>query len=222
MECPSFNPANSTLYGITAGISAGTGAGVGFALALEAGTIGTCAFYLQETFNNFKLNESGRILASLRMAYEILTQTPLKGFQGTTDTRIIDVIAAAVAITSGFFDPNQCQEPIKNQHILGEWKGTYTQYSYGSYPMIMKISNIVIDNFSGTIHWPTLRNSITTCEGFIKDESLQWTEPTLLQGSNIVLNGIYKAKLLEKDYMSGKWYAPGNGFEGGQFELKHK
>jgi hypothetical protein len=101
----------------------------------------------------------------------------------------------------------------------------HEQYSYGyhdSYPMIMVISILEGNNFSGTLHWPTLRDSVSTCEGYIEGDSLQWTEPRLLQGSNILLNGIYKAKLVDHNSMIGKWYSPDDGVEGAKFELKRK
>ena len=107
-------------------------------------------------------------------------------------------------------------------YILGKWKGSHDQYSYGSYPMVMDISRIEGNNFYGTLHWPTLRDSITTCEGHIEGDTLQWTEPQLLQGSNILLNGIFEARFISEDELVGNWYRPDNGIEGSRFNIKHE
>jgi uncharacterized protein YvpB len=111
------------------------------------------------------------------------------------------------------------------EYLLGRWEGTFNQYSYGiytSYPMIMNISRIEGNNFYGTLHWPTLRDSITTCEGYIEGDTLQWTEPQLIQGSNIILNGIYKARFVNEDELVGNWYIPEKGIDGGRFNLNHQ
>jgi len=112
--------------------------------------------------------------------------------------------------------------------IVGKWECTFEQYlsSYGpsqTYPMIMEITTLKGNKFSGTIYWPTLRNSVTTCEGNIEEDTLQWTELRLIQGSNILLNGIYKAKFEDKNTLVGKYYlpkGPEDGAECGKFELK--
>jgi len=107
-------------------------------------------------------------------------------------------------------------EPIDD--FVGEWEGTFDQYNFTEYPMIMDIQETIDCEFFGELRWPTLDNSITTMEGYFRNDSLFFTETQLLQGSNIVLNGAYIATY-ERNTISGIWNYPNNGAEGGNFSI---
>jgi hypothetical protein len=64
------------------------------------------------------------------------------------------------------------------------------------YPMIMHIDTYDGYGVSGTLHWPTLRDSRTRFRGtFNSDNEWEFVEYELLQGSGIVLPAHFKAKL---------------------------
>ena len=108
------------------------------------------------------------------------------------------------------------QETIRT--LLGTWEGEFDQFNFGQYPMILEVEMIDECNFSGKHRWTTLQNSVTTMEGFMRNDTLFWTEPELLQGSNIVLNGNYVAVFSDENTLSGSWTYP-NGGLGGTFAI---
>lgn len=110
------------------------------------------------------------------------------------------------------------------------WEGTFDQYDYKEYPMVLHIEQVEGMRFSGKLHWPTLRNSITVMRGeFVESfgdfvEQSKWryvgdlnsenggvwmkfTETELIQGSNIVLNGWYYAYAQDNNTMRGVFFS---------------
>ncbi|MFC5047652.1 hypothetical protein ACFSTE_06040 [Aquimarina hainanensis] len=112
---------------------------------------------------------------------------------------------------------------IDLEFLKGEWIGEFHQYNYGKYPMIMIVKNVDGCHFSGELYWPTLRNSVTVMEGHFKNNMLFWTEPHLISGSNIVLNGEYTVPFSNEKELSGNWYYPNQpSSEGGVFTISQK
>jgi hypothetical protein len=100
------------------------------------------------------------------------------------------------------------------------FEGTFNQYNYGRYPMIMEITAVDGLEFKGILHWPKLGDSKTKFRGKI-DSSLNqiwFTEYEQIQGSSIiVLNGDYYAEI-EDNSLSGYWNWP-SGAKGGVFSI---
>ncbi len=76
-----------------------------------------------------------------------------------------------------------------------EWAGTCAQPDMGPYPMIMSITKKG-DEISGTIKWPTLRNSTTQFTGTIAGTKVRFVETELIEGSNVGVPCIYEGDLL--------------------------
>lgn len=119
-------------------------------------------------------------------------------------------------------------QPDVAPDITGLYLGMFHRDSGGasaSYPVVLSVSSDRMRRITGTLHWPTLQNSITRIEG--KDAfALAWTETELIQGGGVVLNGRYVASL-KKDppgALEGRWSPPANaegqGREGGTFVLR--
>lgn len=107
------------------------------------------------------------------------------------------------------------------QFLTGEWSGEFNQDNFGIYPMEMEVQEVDGQEFSGELRWPTLGNSITTMEGSFRNDTLFWTEPVLLQGYGIVLNGQYIVPFVSEDELSGEWFyrnQPENS--GGSFTVR--
>jgi hypothetical protein len=91
------------------------------------------------------------------------------------------------------------------------WLGEFRQYDpgrYWSYPMRLEVDEDVEGRITGTIHWPTLSDSITSFRGTREGNLLRFTEPALLQGEDIVLDGRYLASLRTPDLVEGTWAYP--------------
>jgi len=100
------------------------------------------------------------------------------------------------------------------------FEGTFDQFNYGTYPMIMEIISVDGLEFNGILHWPTLGDSKTKFRGNIDSvtNKIWFTEYEQIQGSsNIVLKGDYYADL-EGQTLSGYWNWP-NGVKGGTFSI---
>jgi len=106
------------------------------------------------------------------------------------------------------------------EFLRGKWEGSFDQYNSHEYPMVMEVDEINGNEFSGTLGWPTLRNSITTMEGYLRNDTIYWTEPALLQGSGILLNGHYVSIFSSTRKIDGFYYMPNNkNLEGGAFSI---
>ncbi len=99
------------------------------------------------------------------------------------------------------------------------FEGPFDDYDYGTYPMRMEVTDVNGNEFSGILHWTTLRDSKTKFRGTIDSEQnkVWFTEYELIQGSNIVLNGNYYAELTGST-LSGYWNLP-SGRTRGTFSI---
>lgn len=100
------------------------------------------------------------------------------------------------------------------------FEGTFNQFNYGTYPMIMEITAVDGLDFNGILHWPTLGDSKTKFKGKIDSilNQIWFTEYEQIQGSvQIVLNGNYYAEL-QDNTLNGYWNWP-SGVKGGTFSI---
>ncbi len=105
------------------------------------------------------------------------------------------------------------------------WQGTFVQYGWGAYPMILFISSSTGDAFEGMTWYPTLDNGLLTVSGQIKpDGVITFTEEELIRGEGsegfrrgVVSGGQYTANL-EGNTLEGLSFY--NNIEVGHFVLK--
>lgn len=103
-------------------------------------------------------------------------------------------------------DNSSVPDAIKQGVIF---EGTYEQNNYGSFPMIMTITEVNGSEFRGTLHWPSLKNCKTNFRGMVIDHKLNkiwFTEFEQIQGPSgtILLNGNYYAQV-SGDIITGYW-----------------
>lgn len=107
--------------------------------------------------------------------------------------------------------------------LIGEWSGEMKQYSYNiyaSYPVVMRISSVEGCSFTGDIIYPSHKDGLTRIKGQIAGDSIFWTEHQVVQGENLVLDGLFLVNLTDKSELTGKWYTPTTMQEGGSFYLR--
>lgn len=92
-------------------------------------------------------------------------------------------------------------------NIKGEWRGTCAQSNMAPYPIVMLISTQNGTEISGTINWPTLRNSTTRFNGTINGNNVRFVETELIVGSGIGIPCIYEGELLGKTIVGTCVYA---------------
>ncbi|MBM4070261.1 MAG: hypothetical protein FJ271_15095 [Planctomycetes bacterium] len=85
---------------------------------------------------------------------------------------------------------------LTKNSVVGEWRGMCAQPNFAPYPMIMSMSATKGSEISGTIHWPTLRNSTTRFSGTIYGTKVRFVETELLSGSGIGIPCIYEGDVL--------------------------
>ncbi len=97
----------------------------------------------------------------------------------------------------------------------GVWTGEFRQFDPGrfmGYPMRMEVTSRTEPDgrvrIEGTLHWPTLRDGVTSLSGSRRGNMLRFTEPELLQGSELVLLGDYQASFRTPDRIEGVWVHP--------------
>ncbi len=107
--------------------------------------------------------------------------------------------------------------------LIGEWSGEMKQYSfniYATYPVVMRIRSVEGCSFKGEIVYPAQHSGHTTVKGQISGDSIFWTEDRVMQGENIVLNGLFLVRFEDRNELAGKWYTPEAMQEGGSFYLR--
>ena len=76
------------------------------------------------------------------------------------------------------------------------WRGKCAQPDQQPYPMIMRVRERDGRSFSGTLRWPTLRNSKTRFTGSITaDGHLRFVETEVISGSGIAIPAVYEGRL---------------------------
>lgn len=96
--------------------------------------------------------------------------------------------------------------------LAGVWLGEARQYDPGrfwTYPMRLEVDEDGAGRVSGTLHWPTLNDSVSRFVGTRDANMLRFTEPELLRGEGIVLDGSYEASLRTPDRIEGTWQHQG-------------
>lgn len=136
----------------------------------------------------------------------------------------ISLLAAACLLLGGAAStvraadpPPMTRDPLASSQVAelaGVWLGEFRQFDPGrflAYPMRMEVSVVEgadgpLDQFVGSLHWPTLRDSVTTLRGWRDGNMLRFTEERLVQGSDVVLHGNYRASFRNPDRIEGIWY----------------
>ena len=117
------------------------------------------------------------------------------------------------------------ERPSASVKAHSVWQGTYDQYEWGAYPMILFISSRTGDAFEGMTWYPTLDNGLLTISGQIKpDGVITFTEDEVIRSSYIegvrggVLSGGQYTANLEENTLEGLSFH--NNIEVGHFVLK--
>ena len=95
--------------------------------------------------------------------------------------------------------------------IIGKWTGTLDQFSHdieGSFPATLVVEAISGDEFTGAMEWPTFNGCQTIVQGIFDGESMKWCETDYLKGDDVVLYGLYIARLNADNEISGDWMDP--------------
>lgn len=164
----------------------------------------------------------------------VITTEPIKAPVNTLESPT----ATPSLITSTISESNQTFEELPITY-----KGSFDQYNYKMYEMVFHIEQIRGNEFSGKLHWPSLRNSITQVEGeFVEDfgdilQQSKWsyiedfdidkngiwmmfTETQILQGSNIETSNLYLARLRDDGTMEGVYFSNNQRSQpGGDFTI---
>lgn len=124
-------------------------------------------------------------------------------------------LAASLILTAGArAEPQEVLDRLDSSRqapLAGVWLGEFRQYDPGrfwSYPMRLEVDEDAGGRVSGTIHWTSLSDSVTTFQGTRDGTLLRFTEPTLIQGKDIVLGGAYLASFRNPDLLEGTWAYP--------------
>jgi len=95
--------------------------------------------------------------------------------------------------------------------IRGRWLGTLDVFSheiYDTVPGELTIDTISGDEFTGSMTWPSFNGCKTVVEGVIDGELIKWMETDYLEGNDVVLYGLYVARLGPDNVLSGDWMDP--------------
>ena len=129
-----------------------------------------------------------------------------------------------------------CDELHSAEFMLGSWKGKFHQHACGvfeTYPMVVMIDKFEGMKFYGQFIWTDMKyadDSRSTLEGEIKDGYAYFYENELISGGGLVLNGTYKAEIINCDEISGYWFLEKIGSQcndpqvlknGGDYDLEH-
>jgi hypothetical protein len=117
--------------------------------------------------------------------------------------------------------------------IKGKWSGTLDQFSHDtcdSFPVELTVDAISGDEFTGTMEWPN-NGCQTRVQGMFHGELIKWSETEYLKGDDVVLYGLYVAKLNADNEIAGEWMDPDHiiypkgpefGVPGASFILKKR
>ncbi len=116
--------------------------------------------------------------------------------------------------------------------IRGKWSGTVDQFSHdteGSFRVTLTVEATSGSEFTGAMEWPTFNGCQTRVQGMFDGELIKWSETAYLKGDDVVLSGLYVARLKADNEMSGDWMDPKHaihpkgprfGVPGASFTLK--
>ena len=133
-----------------------------------------------------------------------------------TRSHLAHVALAALVLAGAALagEPQEVRDDLAGSQeapLTGVWLGTFRQYDPGrfwSYRMRMEVDEDVDGRVSGTLHWPTLHDSVSRFEGVREGAALRFTEPEILQGRNLLLHGEYRASFRTPDRLEGIWSYP--------------
>ena len=118
--------------------------------------------------------------------------------------------------------------------IRGRWSGMLDQFSHdidGRVPVELTVETISGDEFSGTMAWPSFNGCRTVVQGMLDGDLIKWVETDYLEGDDVVLYGLYVARLGADNALSGDWMDPKHtinpggpdfGVSGASFVLERK
>jgi len=95
--------------------------------------------------------------------------------------------------------------------IGGRWVGTLDQFSHDIYelvPVELMVDTISGDEFKGTMTWPSFNGCKTVVQGMLEGDLIKWMETDYLEGDDVVLYGLYVARLGADGELSGDWMDP--------------
>ncbi len=116
--------------------------------------------------------------------------------------------------------------------IRGRWSGTLDQFSHDIHervPVELTVDAISGEEFTGTMTWPSFNGCKTVVQGMIDGDLIKWIETDYLEGDDVVLYGLYVARLGADNVLSGDWMDPKHpiyprgpdyGVPGASFNLK--
>jgi hypothetical protein len=147
---------------------------------------------------------------------------------------ILIAFAAVHLAVVGASDAAGLELGAKIAKLQGKWNGTFHQDSHdlkGDFPVILKIDGGKGGEFTGTMEWPSFNGCKTKVEGGFDGKTIKWSETAYIKGDDVVLYGLYVAKLDAKNRITGDWMDPKHrinpggphyGVPGGSFVLsKH-
>jgi hypothetical protein len=119
-------------------------------------------------------------------------------------------------------------------NIRGKWFGTLDQFSHDiddTVPVGLTVDTISGDEFTGTMTWPSFNGCKAAVQGMLHGDLIKWIETDYLEGDDVVLYGLYVARLGADDALSGDWMDPKHtinpagpnfGVPGASFNLKRE
>jgi hypothetical protein len=117
--------------------------------------------------------------------------------------------------------------------IRGKWLGTLDQFSHDiedTVPIELMVDTISGDEFAGAMTWPSFNGCRTAVQGMRNGDLIKWVETDYLEGDEVVLYGLYVARL-DAGALSGDWMDPKHtinpggpdfGVPGARFTLKRE
>ena len=94
--------------------------------------------------------------------------------------------------------------------IRGKWLGTLDQFSHDIEDTVsieLTVDTISGDEFVGTMTWPSFNGCRTAVQGMLDGDLIKWVETDYLEGDEVVLYGLYVARL-DAGVLSGDWMDP--------------
>ncbi|UKN01342.1 OmpA family protein [Paracrocinitomix mangrovi] len=141
-----------------------------------------------------------------------------------------------INVSKAISEKDNCDKITTADFLLGAWTGKFKQHACNvnaTYPMVVWIQEVNGLKFKGMFIWTDMQyaeDSRSTLEGEIKNGQVYFYENEIISGSGLVLNGIYKSKIINCDQLDGYWYMEKIGNQcndpqvlknGGDYNLDH-